>query len=139
MRTNTFAICLPTTHGPMTNTGLGAKRAEDSMSMAAMDLYTPLIPDGGPAAMRMLLPRRMSWMTIMEVTRTFSESESEMYTESNWNLLTADSPEKFVRIPVAISPASALRVTGVPGELNYVPTEPRYTRAGKATTQRFAE
>ena len=121
------------------NSELTAEGAEDSISMVAMALYDPLIPAGDPVAARMFLPYRTSRTTIIRVRRTLSESESEMYTESNWNLLTADSPENFVRIPVAISPASALRVTGVPGELNYVPTEPRYTRAGKAMTQRFAE
>ena len=62
---------------PMYNTELTAKRAEDSMSMVAIDLYNPLIPVGDPVAARTFLPYRMSRTTIMRVRRMLTESAIE--------------------------------------------------------------
>jgi len=63
----------------MTNKELTAKRAEDSMSMVAIDLYNPLIPAGDAVAARTFQLYRMSRTTTMKVRRTLSESESDIY------------------------------------------------------------
>ena len=62
-----------------TNNELTAKRAEDSMSIVAMDLYNPLIRAVDPIAARAFFPRRTSRITIMDVRMVLSASESEIY------------------------------------------------------------
>jgi len=66
-------------NAPITNSELTAKRAEDSMSMVAMVLYTPPNPAEDFVATRLFLLRRTSRTTIMMVRRTLSESVAEWY------------------------------------------------------------
>ena len=58
----------------MANNELTVKRAEDSTSVVAMDLYKPLLPAGDPMAARTFLRHRTSRTTIMAVRRMLSES-----------------------------------------------------------------
>jgi len=136
---NTYRTGFSTAHGPITNSELTAKRAEDSMSMVAMVLYTPLTPTEDQVVARMLLPRRTSRTTIMRVRRTLSESEIENHARFHGRKLTGSVTGKSERVPVAILLALALGIITVRGELEYVPTEPRYMREGKTTAQTFLE
>lgn len=126
-------------HVPTTNNELTAKRAEDSMSMVATVLYNPLIPVGDPVAAQTFLIYRTSRTTIMRVRMTLSESETEMYTGNNWELVITNFCVQSHRIPVAILSTLALSVASVRGELKCAPVEPRYMRKGRAITQRFME
>ena len=64
---------------PMTNNEVTAKRADDSMSMVAIVLYSPPIPPVDPVTARTFFPCRMSRTTIMRVRMMLSESEIERY------------------------------------------------------------
>jgi len=88
---------LSTAITPMTNTELTAKRADDSMSMVAMVLYSPLIPTGDPVAARTFLPCRTSRTTIMRVRRMLSDNEIEMY-----GRVERDTTDNSDRIPIPI-------------------------------------
>jgi len=137
---NAFAAVLSAAHVPMTTNELTANTAEDSMSMAATDLYKPPIPVEDPKAAQTFLPYRTSWKTIMKVRRTLSEREIEMNGRVDQGLtFTHPGVGRIARIPIATTQGLALSVTSARGEPEYIPTEPRYMRKGKAMTQRFME
>ena len=99
---NAFAAVLLAAHVPITSSELTAKRAEDSMSMVAMDLYNLPTPVGVPIAARTLLPYRTSWTTIIKVRRMLSESEIEMNGRVDQGLIfTHLSVGRIARIPIA--------------------------------------
>ena len=123
----------------MTNNEFAAKRAEDSITMVAILLYNPPSPVGDPVAALTFLPRRMSPTAIIMVRRTLSESEIENHARLHGRRLTTRLDGRRDRIPIAISPTSALSIAIVRGDFKSVPTEPRYMREGKAMTQIFLE
>ena len=111
---NTFTTGSLRAHSMMANSEFTAKRAEDSMSMVAMDLYNPPIPAGDPVAAQIFPPRMTSRTTIIRVRRTLSESEIERYARLDQTpIVTRSSVGHIDKTPIAISSALALSATSI--------------------------
>ena len=74
---NVFSTGMLAIHVATASNELTAKRAEDSMSIVAIDLYNPVTPAENPIAARTFLTCRESRTTIMRVRRRLRESEIE--------------------------------------------------------------